>query len=113
MTSDDLLTIAQAAVLMGLSRRQARRRLTALHAKHPQLRLLHRPAYDGQGGNHWVNPRALRRVLLDDDAITLQDVSSRVGILEADTRVTRLRIDRLENENNRRKSCGQTQPASE
>jgi hypothetical protein len=110
---NEYLTIAQASPLMGLSRRQARRRLTEIHALHPQLRLLHRAAYDGKGGNHWVNPRALRRVLLDDDAITLQNVSSRVGILEADTRVTRLRIDRLENEHNRRKSCGQMHPASE
>jgi hypothetical protein len=101
----DLLTIAQAAELMGLSRRQTRRRLTALHAKHPALRLLQRPAYDGEGVNYRVSPSALRRVLLDDDAITLQDVSSRVGILEADGRVSRLRIDRLENEHNRRKSC--------
>lgn len=112
--SDQFLTIAQAAVLMGLSRRQARRRLTALHAKHPQLRLLHRPAYDGEGANYRVSPTALRRILLDEDAITLQDVSERVGLVEADQRVARLRIDRLENESNRRKTSGNSdRPAVE
>lgn len=109
---NDFLTISQAAALMGLSRRQARFRLTRLHASHPELRLLERAAYDGTGGNHRVNPAALRRVLLDADAVTLQDVSSRVGIMDADLRTAKLRIDRLENETFRQKRSQHVPPAS-
>lgn len=110
---NNFLTISQAAELMGLSRRQARFRLTRIHGQHPELRLLERAAYDGTGGNYRVNPAALRRVMLDRDAITLQDVSSRVGILDADLRTAKLRIDRLERETFQQKTRHNMVPAHE
>jgi hypothetical protein len=106
------LTIAQAAELMGLSRRQARRRLTAIHATHSHLRLLERPAHDGCRVNYRVNPAALRRILLDDDAVTLQDVSERVGFLESDVRSLQIRTGRLENESIQRKRCCKSDPVN-
>lgn len=55
-----LLTIAQAAVMMGRSRRQTRRILTRINAERPGLGLLQRVAGCRPYG---VNPYALRWVM--------------------------------------------------
>jgi hypothetical protein len=51
--------------------------------------------------------------MLDRDAITLQDVSARVGILDADLRTAKLRIDRLERETFQQKTRHNMVPARE
>jgi len=91
------LAMGAAAELMGLSRWQARKRLIKINRQHPQLRLLQRAAYDGTAGNYQVLASALRRILLDEDAISLQEVDSRVGFAESDIRGLQARVGRLEN----------------
>ncbi len=91
-----LLTIPQAAALMGLGRVQAWRRLTSINGRYPELRILHRCGNDGRRAVYLVSPGALRRLLLDDDAIVIGDIASRVGILEADARITDARLAHLE-----------------
>lgn len=106
------VTIAQAAELMGLSRRQARRRLVALHAAHPSLGLLERPSYDGGRAVHRVNARSLRRILLNDDHVAVQDISQRVGLLESDRATMQARIGRVEKTLFQQDTCCKHTPAN-
>ena len=100
------ISIPQAAGLMGLSRTQAWRRLVRLNRKYPQLRILQRAAYDGTAGKHMVSVASLRRILLDEDALTLADVSGRVGFVESDIRSLQSRVGRLENERFQQRKTG-------
>lgn len=104
-----LLTVAQAAPLMGLSRRQARRRLVELHAQDPGANLLLRAAQGSQVGWWRVDACALRRVLLGEQS-AVADLRNRVGFLESDVRGLGHRIGHVEKIAIQQKSC---QKASE
>jgi hypothetical protein len=106
------LTIVQASALLGLEYRQGHRLLTAVHAKHPGLRLLFRPGYKGTGGNYDVNPHALRRLMLDDEGMLLNDTVQRVGYLESDLRSITIRVGGLEKSTKGQKACSKYAPAS-
>jgi hypothetical protein len=90
------LTVSQAAPLMRLSRRQALRRLVELHRASPALGLLSRACHGGFRGVYRVSAKALARILSGEGQDELQDLSSRVGLLESDRATMQARIGLLE-----------------
>jgi hypothetical protein len=95
------LTIAQAAEAMGLSRRQARRRLHELHQAHQSAGILHRLP----GARGWeVSPRGLGLVLSGELEARAEEVAQRVTFLESDMRSVQYRIGRLEDSTNPQKT---------
>lgn len=99
------ISVPQAAALMGISRSQAWRRLVTINRKYPNLRLLQRAAFDGTSGKYRVLTSAFRRILLDEESMTLAEVSERVGFIEADVRSLQARVGRLENSRYQQKIC--------
>lgn len=90
----DGLTVAQAAPLMGLSRRRTRERLIQLDRQFPNRGLLRRPG--GPLGNILVNPVALRQIILGQFHGEREDVLERVGLVESDIAVLQARVRRVE-----------------
>ena len=89
------LTIVAAAELMGVKQRWARDLLLRRHTQHPELGLLTRPSGSPRG-NYRVDARALREIIRGGAIETIEDLTSRVGMLEADAAVTKARIARVE-----------------
>jgi len=89
------LTILAAAELMGVKRDWARVLLTRRHSKHPERGLLSRPPGSPRG-NIMVDARALRDILRRGSTEAIEELTSRVGILEADLSTTCGRIKRIE-----------------
>jgi hypothetical protein len=98
------LTVAQAAELMGLSRRHARKRLVWLDEAHPARGLLHRPS-GSPVGHLEVNPQALRQILLGQFHDETEDLSVRVGLAESDISTLQNRMRRVEIATEKQKRC--------
>jgi len=89
------LTLVAAAELMGVKSSWARDLLTRRHKQHPELGLLSRPPGSPRG-NYIVDARGLREIMRGGAVEAIEDLKSRVGMLESDAETMRIRVRRIE-----------------
>lgn len=89
------LTLVAAAELMGVKQCWARRLLIRRHKKNPELGLLSRPSGSPRG-RYRVDAKGLREILRGGAVEAIEDLKSRVGMLESDAETMRIRVRRIE-----------------
>lgn len=89
------ITIKDAADLMGIKQRWARDLLHRRHKQCPELGLLSRPSGSPRGDLR-VDAKALREIMRGGTVQTIEDLTSRVGMIESDISTIQARVRRVE-----------------